>query len=180
MPPTTHRTPNSPQGPTGPFTKALPYPTPLMLPHLLLHSRSVLFLEHTISVSRSVVSNCFAIPWGVAHQAPLSMEFSQQESWSGLPFPSPEDLQGSILHFLCLLHEQADSLPLSHLGSSLPELGIPKHRSLLWLKGILQLLPALGLGSRLLGRPCGPWCLTPTSPPAEAEPAASCFPAGSP
>ena len=28
----------------------------------------------------------------VAHQAPLSMEFSRQECWSGLPFPSPEDL----------------------------------------------------------------------------------------
>ena len=31
----------------------------------------------------------FAIPWTVAHQAPLSMEFSRQEYWSGLPFPSP-------------------------------------------------------------------------------------------
>ena len=31
-------------------------------------------------------------PWSIAHQAPLSMEFSKQESWSGLPFPSPEDL----------------------------------------------------------------------------------------
>ena len=30
--------------------------------------------------------------WNVAHQAPLSMEFPRQESWSGLPFPSPEDL----------------------------------------------------------------------------------------
>ena len=28
----------------------------------------------------------------VAHQAPLSMRFSRQESWSGLPFPPPEDL----------------------------------------------------------------------------------------
>ena len=31
----------------------------------------------------------FATPWNVAHQAPLSMGFSKQESWSGLPFPSP-------------------------------------------------------------------------------------------
>ena len=30
-----------------------------------------------------------AIPWTVAHQAPLSMEFSRQDYWSGLPFPSP-------------------------------------------------------------------------------------------
>ena len=34
----------------------------------------------------------FAIPWTVAHQAPLSMGFSRQEYWSGLPFPSPEYL----------------------------------------------------------------------------------------
>ena len=30
--------------------------------------------------------------WTVAHQVPLSMEFSKQEHWSGLPFPSPGDL----------------------------------------------------------------------------------------
>ena len=33
-----------------------------------------------------------ATPWTVAHQAPLSMGFSTQEYWSGLPFPSPGDL----------------------------------------------------------------------------------------
>ena len=32
------------------------------------------------------------MPWSVACQAPLSMEFSRQEYWSGLPFPSPWDL----------------------------------------------------------------------------------------
>ena len=31
----------------------------------------------------------FATPWTVAHQAPLSMGFSRQEYWSGLPFLSP-------------------------------------------------------------------------------------------
>ena len=34
----------------------------------------------------------FVIPGTVAHQAPLSMEFSRKEYWSGLPFPSPGDL----------------------------------------------------------------------------------------
>ena len=34
----------------------------------------------------------FATPWTVACQAPPSMEFSSQEYWSGLPFPSPGDL----------------------------------------------------------------------------------------
>jgi len=33
-----------------------------------------------------------ATPWTVARQAPLSMGFSRQECWSGLPFPSPGDL----------------------------------------------------------------------------------------
>ena len=33
-----------------------------------------------------------ASPWPVACQAPLSMGFSRQEYWSGLPFPSPGDL----------------------------------------------------------------------------------------
>ena len=34
----------------------------------------------------------FVIPWAIAHQPPLSMGFSRQEYWSGLPFPSPGDL----------------------------------------------------------------------------------------
>ena len=38
----------------------------------------------------------FVTPWTVAHQAPLSMEFSRQEDLSGLPFPSPW-----LPHYLC-------------------------------------------------------------------------------
>ena len=34
----------------------------------------------------------FVTPGTVAYQAPQSMEFSRQEYWSGLPFPSPGDL----------------------------------------------------------------------------------------
>ena len=34
----------------------------------------------------------FAVPWTIVHQALLSMEFSRQEYWSGLPFPTPGDL----------------------------------------------------------------------------------------
>ena len=34
----------------------------------------------------------FVTPWTVVHQASLSMVFSRQEYWSGLPFPSPGDL----------------------------------------------------------------------------------------
>ena len=44
--------------------------------------------------SSKVAKSCptFATPWTVACQAPLSMGFSRQECWSGLPFPSPGDL----------------------------------------------------------------------------------------
>ena len=34
----------------------------------------------------------FETPWTVGRQGPLPMGFSRQEYWSGLPFPSPEDL----------------------------------------------------------------------------------------
>ena len=34
----------------------------------------------------------FAAPWTVAHQASLSMEFSRQEYWSRVSFPTPGDL----------------------------------------------------------------------------------------
>ena len=34
----------------------------------------------------------FVVPWTIAQQAPLSIEFSRQEYWSGLPFPIPQDL----------------------------------------------------------------------------------------
>ena len=34
----------------------------------------------------------FAMPWIIAYEAPLAMQFPRQEYLSGLPFPSPEDL----------------------------------------------------------------------------------------
>ena len=43
----------------------------------------------------ALLFNCvqfFATPWTVALQAPLVMEFSRQEYWSGLPFPTPQDI----------------------------------------------------------------------------------------
>ena len=39
-------------------------------------------------LSHWVVSNSSATPWSAAHEAPLTMEFSQEEYWSGLPFPT--------------------------------------------------------------------------------------------
>ena len=50
------------------------------------------FIYNLLLFSHSVMSNSFAIPRTVAYQAPLAMGLSRQESWSGLPFPSPGDL----------------------------------------------------------------------------------------
>ena len=50
------------------------------------HPAYVIYMQSVVLVS---VVQLFATPWIVAHQAPLSMEFSRQEYWSGLPFPSP-------------------------------------------------------------------------------------------
>ena len=44
-----------------------------------------------------------ATPWTVSRQAPLSMEFSRQEYWSGLPFPTPEDLPDSGIKSMSLV-----------------------------------------------------------------------------
>ena len=49
-------------------------------------------LSYSVCVSCSVVSQLFATPWTLAHQSALYTEFSRQEYWSGLPFPSPGDL----------------------------------------------------------------------------------------
>ena len=62
--------------------------------------------------TETVVAQCvrlFATPWTVARQAPLSMGFSRQEFWSGLPFPSPGDPYPRIEPESPAL--QADSLP---------------------------------------------------------------------
>ena len=63
----------------------------------------------------------FVTPCTVAHEVPLSMEFSRQEYWIRLPFPTPGDLilptQELNSHLLHLLHCQVDSLPLCHLGN---------------------------------------------------------------
>ena len=60
----------------------------------------------------------FVTPWTLAHQAPLSMEFSRQEYWSGLPFPSPGHLPNpGIKPGSPVL--QADSLPSKPPGKPL-------------------------------------------------------------
>ena len=69
----------------------------------------------------------FAALWAVARQAPLSMGFSRQEHWYGLPCPPPwyHSDPASDLCLLCLLHWQASSLPL-----------VPPGKPLILLKGV--------------------------------------------
>ena len=59
----------------------------------------------------------FATPWTVARQAPLSMGFSRQEYWSGLPFPPSEDLPNPGIESRSPTL-QADSLPSEPPGKS--------------------------------------------------------------
>ena len=64
----------------------------------------------------------FAIPWTVAYQAPPSMEFSRQEYWSGVPFPSPGDLSDPGNKPRSLALQADDALPSEPPGK--PTFGI--------------------------------------------------------
>ena len=61
------------------------------------------------------MSDSFATSWTVALQTPLSMGFSRQEYWSGLPFPSPGDLPDPGIVPVSPAW-QADSLPAELQG----------------------------------------------------------------
>ena len=49
-------------------------------------------LQAMLMLSHFSHLHLFATPWTIVLQAPLSMRFSRQEHWNGLPFPSPGDL----------------------------------------------------------------------------------------
>ena len=61
-------------------------------PCVYLNNFCCLHLSIVDVFSCSLVSNYFVASWTVARQAPLSVEFSRQEYWSGVPFPPPGDL----------------------------------------------------------------------------------------
>ena len=89
------------------------------------------------SVKVLVAQSCPTLynPWTAAHQAPLSLRFSRQGHWSGLPCPHPGDLPNPVVkpvslvspaladaweahvYVPCLLHWQTGSSLLSCLGS---------------------------------------------------------------
>ena len=74
----------------------------------------------------------FTTPWTVAHKAPLSLGFSRQEYWSGLPFPSPGDLPNPGIKPRSPAL-QADALTSEPLGS--PEEGEYSFRRKIGRKG---------------------------------------------
>ena len=81
--------------------------------HLLHHVST-----HWSSSCCSVTKLCLILRDSVTHQTPLSVGFSRQEYWSGLPCPSPGDLPypGIKPRSLSLLHWRAGSLLLAKYG----------------------------------------------------------------
>ena len=72
-------------------------------------------LSSSNSVSHSVMSDSLRSHRLQDHQAPLSVGFSRQEYWSGLPFPSPEDLLDPGMESGCPIL-QADCFPFEIQG----------------------------------------------------------------
>ena len=73
--------------------------------------------ERKVKVKSASRVRLFATPWTVAYQAPLSMGFSRQEYWSGVPLPSPGDLPDPGMEPRSpALH--ADALPSEPPGTS--------------------------------------------------------------
>ena len=78
-----------------------------------LQSKGLSRVFSNTTVQRSHLSGIqlFVTPWTVAHQAPLSIGFSRQEYWSGLPCPPPGDPPNPGIKPGCFLHWQVSSLP---------------------------------------------------------------------
>ena len=97
-------------------------PTSTLFPYLVV-------MDVAVRGSGLVAKSCLTLanPWSVAHQASLSMGFSRQEYWNGLPFPSPGDLHDPGIEPMSPAL-QAYSLPLSRWGSS-------KGQLLMWTAG---------------------------------------------
>ena len=92
---------------------------------VILDNISTALLANSLNLSKFFCCCChlfaktcptLATPWTVACQAPLSMGFSRQEYWNGLPFPSPGDLPDpGMEHRSSAL--QAEALPSEPPGS---------------------------------------------------------------
>ena len=87
------------------------------IPNILNDCVCVRARSHARAVAQSCPTLCDLMDY-IASQASLSMEFSRQEYWSALPFPTPGHIPDpGIKHVsLHVLHWQADYLPVRHLG----------------------------------------------------------------
>ena len=102
-----------------------PFPSPGDLPNTGIESRSPALQADSLPTEPQgngggglVIKSCPALetPWTVACQAPLSVGFSRQEYWRGLPFPSPGDLSDPGIEPRSPAL-QADSLPTELRGN---------------------------------------------------------------
>ena len=93
----------------------------------------------------------FATLWTVACQVPLSMAFSRQEYWRGLPCPPPGDnpKPGIESEFLMSLHLQGGSLSLPPPGKPHPCQGYPRIKGHQVLAPVLLLMSFSTLGKSL-------------------------------
>ena len=71
----------------GPQLQFIPVPSCILTQDISMH-----LITRVCACSVICHVQHFVTPWTVVCQAPLSMEFSRQEYWSGLPFPPPDDL----------------------------------------------------------------------------------------
>ena len=108
------------------------------------------------------ISELFEILWTVACRASLSMGFSKQEFWSGLPCPPPGDLSHPGIETASPAAPalQVDSLPLSHQGN--PFMLLFSHSVMsdsLWLHGLQYArLPCPSLSPWVFSCPVSWWC----------------------
>ena len=98
---------------------------------------------------------CFPTPQTVARQAPLSMGFSRQECWSGLPFPPPGDLPDPGI-------EPASPALAGRFFTNVPP-GKPHKPLVPWLKSLLRRWSGAALAGGRAGvglgvTPLGPGC----------------------
>ena len=102
------------------------------------------------------MSDSSVTPRTVAHQAPLSLGFSRQEYWSGLPVPSPVDLPNPGIEltspalvdrfFVCLF-----VLPLSHQGSPILFSNFQIYKTLLLTTGTVLYITSSELIYLIIG-----------------------------
>ena len=94
-----------------------------------------------IPVSRFGPVPLFATLWTVARQAPLSMGFSRQEYWSGLPCPAPGDLPDPGIELVSLMSTCISRQVLycqRHLGSPKETLTLTKFQGIYLSKAFLD------------------------------------------